>query len=155
MSGDMEALYQSLILDHARSPEGRGDTAGWSPRSRQISPTCGDDITLALRLEDGRIAAVRWEGHGCAVSQASASLLSGIVAGRSGEEALGLAAELREVMRSRGRLQLDEERFGDAVALSGVSRYVGRVKCAMLAWVALEDALAEPAGTGSRLHDES
>jgi len=145
MSGDLETLYQGLILDHARTPEGRGDTTGWSPRTRQVNPTCGDEITLGLRLEDDRISALRWEGHGCAISQASGSLLTGLVEGARIAEALALAAEFREVMRSRGRLELDERRFGDAVALNGVSRYVGRVKCAMLAWVALEHALRDAA----------
>ncbi len=142
MSSEMETLYQQLILDHSRNPDGFGDTGGWHPLSRQINPTCGDDITLALRLDGDRIEEVRWQGSGCAISQASASLLAGLVEGKTIEEALGLAGEFREVMHSRGRLELDPEHFDDAVALNGVSKYLGRIKCAMLGWVALEHAAA-------------
>lgn len=143
MSSEMETLYQQLILDHSRHPEGFGDTTGWHPQSRQINPTCGDDITLALRFEGDRIAEVRWQGSGCAISQASASLLAGLVEGKTVDEALALASDFREVMHSRGKLELDPERFDDAVALNGVSKYLGRIKCAMLGWVALEHATAD------------
>ena len=143
MSSELETLYQQLILDHSRHPDGVGDTTGWTPQSRQINPTCGDDITLALRYEGDRIAEVRWQGSGCAISQASASLLAGLVDGKTTAEALALAADFREVMHSRGRLELDPERFADAVALNGVSKYLGRIKCAMLGWVALEHAVAD------------
>jgi len=142
MSSEMETLYQQLILDHSRHPDGFGDTEGWHPQSRQINPTCGDDITLALRLDGDRIAEVRWQGSGCAISQASASLLAGLVEGKTVAEALALAESFREVMHSRGKLELDPEAFGDAVALNGVSKYLGRIKCAMLGWVALEHAAA-------------
>ncbi|HEY0259751.1 MAG TPA: SUF system NifU family Fe-S cluster assembly protein [Lacisediminihabitans sp.] len=140
-SSDFATLYQELILDHAGAGEGRGETTGFQPQSHQVNPTCGDEITLGVRLIGDRIDEVRWHGHGCAISQASASLLTGLVAGSSIAEARELLARFREVMRSRGTLELDEATFGDAVALNGVSRYVARVKCAMLAWVALEDAL--------------
>jgi len=143
MSSEMQALYQQLILDHSRNPEGFGDTDGWHPQSRQINPTCGDDITLALRLDGDRIAEVRWQGSGCAISQASASLLAGLVEGSTIEQALALTAEFREVMQSRGKLELDPEHFGDAVALNGVSKYLARIKCVMLGWVALEHAAAQ------------
>lgn len=143
MSSDFEALYQQLILDHAADPEGRGDVAGFQPQSHQINPTCGDEVTLGIRMDGDRIAEVRWEGQGCAISQASASLLAGIIGGTSTSDAHAFIDEFRTVMRSRGQLELSGERFGDAVALNGVSRYVARVKCAMLSWVALEQALAQ------------
>ena len=86
---------------------------------------------------------MRWDGRGCAISQASASLLTGIVEGSTTQQSRGLIDEFRAVMRSRGERELDEARFGDAVPLNGVSRYVARVTCAMLAWVALEQALEQ------------
>jgi nitrogen fixation NifU-like protein len=144
-SAEFASLYQQLILDHAAAGEGHGDPSGFSRQSHQVNPTCGDEITLGVRLTDGRIEEVAWDGRGCAISQASASFLSGVLAGATTAEAGGLIDEFRAVMRSRGELELDETRFGDAVALNGVSRYVARVKCAMLAWVALEAALAQPA----------
>lgn len=135
-------LYQELILDHSRTPEGRGATDGWELRAHQVNPTCGDEVTLGVRVEGDRIAEVRWEGRGCAISQASASMLVGVLDDAPVAEAVERIAEFRAVMPGRGTLHLDPEAFGDAVALDGVARYVGRVKCAILPWTALEEALA-------------
>lgn len=146
----LDALYQQIILDHSKHPHGRGLEAG-EETSHQRNPVCGDEITLALRWEGDALAAVAWEGAGCSISQSSASLLVTLVE-ELREEGPVTAADLsqlidefRTAMRSRGTIELDEERFGDAAALSGVSRYVARVKCAMLAWVAAEDLLARRA----------
>ncbi|GAA3942901.1 Fe-S cluster assembly sulfur transfer protein SufU [Pseudoclavibacter caeni] len=143
MSG-LQDLYQTVILEEARERRGgdRYGEGGWSGHSHQVNPTCGDELTLGVRLDDdGRIAAIGWEGDGCSISMASASLMTDLLEGRTVAEALELIAEFRRVMHSRGAEEPDPERFGDAVALGGVSRYVMRVKCAMLGWVALEDAL--------------
>ncbi len=144
MSSAMESLYQEVILDLSRHPHGRGLEGNATGSSHQVNPTCGDEITLEVHLEPGgdRIRSVRWDGHGCAISQASASLFSDLAPGLTAPE-LGERIELfRTAMRSRGTIEPDEDKLGDAVALGGVSRYVARVKCAMLAWVAGEDALA-------------
>ncbi|MBA8817602.1 nitrogen fixation NifU-like protein [Microbacterium halimionae] len=144
MSG-LEGLYQELILDHSKARDGFGleDADGRSADSHQRNPICGDEITLRVRVdEDGAVRDVSWEGAGCSISQASASMLTGLVEGMPRTEADALIAGFREVLRSRGKLTLDEDMFGDAAALSGVSRYTARVKCAMLAWVALEDGLS-------------
>jgi nitrogen fixation NifU-like protein len=143
----LEALYQELILDHSKRPHGRGLASDEEPSatSHQRNPICGDDITLRVRLEGDRVRDVTWEGAGCSISQASASMLAALIeedGGMPRAEASALIDGFREALRSRGTLPLDEEVFGDAAALSGVSRYVARVKCAMLAWVAFEDALA-------------
>ena len=107
-----------------------------------MNPTCGDEVTLQVhRADDGSIEALAWEGHGCAISQASASLLAELAEGLTVDELEIRIAAFREAMRSRGKIEPDEELLGDAAALGGVSRYVARVKCAMLAWVAVEDAL--------------
>lgn len=142
-SDEFRGLYQQIILDHATAGLGRGDPVGFEAQSHQLNPTCGDEITLGVRLDGDRIGEVRWCGNGCTISQASASLLTGLVGGMTTPGAHGLIDEFRVVMRSRGQRELDETRFGDAVALNGVSRYVGRVKCAMLAWTTLEQALAK------------
>ncbi|WAB80470.1 SUF system NifU family Fe-S cluster assembly protein [Microcella daejeonensis] len=160
----LDQLYQQIILDHSKHPHGRGLEPG-EETSHQRNPVCGDEITLALRWEppvagdaaaaaapgSDRLAGVAWEGAGCSISQASASLLVTLVE-ESREEGpvspadlSAMIEEFRTAMRSRGTIELDEERFGDAAALSGVSRYVARVKCAMLAWVAAEDLLARRA----------
>jgi len=149
----LEQLYQQIILDHSKHPHGVGLEVG-EETSHQRNPVCGDEITLALRWNAAgdRVEAVAWEGAGCSISQSSASLLATLAEESADEgspwttdELAALIDEFREALRSRGAIPLDEERFGDAAALSGVSRYVARVKCAMLAWVAAEDLLAHRA----------
>ncbi len=148
MSSDLENLYQQVILDHSRRPHGYGLTEAPTSQSHQVNPTCGDEITLQLVIADGVVEGVHWEGHGCAISQASASLFSDLAAGLRVGEVTDRIDGFREVMRSRGTVEPDEELFGDAVVLGGVSKYMARVKCAMLAWVAAEHALAEASGVG-------
>jgi nitrogen fixation NifU-like protein len=142
----LESLYQELILDHSKHPHGRelAPEQGRSATSHQRNPVCGDEISLRVRLADdgASIRDVTWEGAGCSISQASASMLSDLVTGMPVHDAVALIGGFREVLRSRGRAELDVDEYGDAAALSGVSKYTARVKCAMLAWVALEDGLA-------------
>ena len=137
MSG-LESLYQELILDHSKRKVGFGlaDEDGRSATSHQHNPLCGDDITLRLRLaDDGEtVRDVTWEGSGCSISQASASMLAELVEGMPRAEASSLIDGFREALRSRGTIELDEDVYLDAAALSGVSKYVARV--------ALEDDLA-------------
>ena len=148
MSG-LEQLYQQIILDHSKHPHGVGLEVG-EETSHQRNPVCGDEITLALRWDTAgeRVTGIAWEGAGCSISQASASLLATLAKESTDDgepwtpdELSALIDEFREALRSRGTVPLDEERFGDAAALSGVSKFVARVKCAMLAWVAAEDLL--------------
>ncbi len=143
----IESLYQDIILDHYKHPRGRGPLADAAGESHQVNPTCGDEITLQLHLDadTGAVSAVHWEGHGCAISQASASLFTDLAAGLTVPELTSRIDDFRVAMRSRGTIEPDEEVFGDAVVLGGVSKYMARVKCAMLAWVAAEDALAKVA----------
>ena len=141
-------LYQELILDHAKNRRGFGlaEPGAHSATVHQRNPICGDEITLRVSTEGDRIASVTWEGAGCSISQASASMLAVLVDDREGgmprAEATALIDGFRTALRSRGAIPIDEETYGDAEALSGVSKYTARVKCAMLAWVAFEDALA-------------
>lgn len=145
-SGDLQNLYQELILDHSRTPHGFGLRGEIAAQSHQVNPTCGDEVTLQVhRAADGSVEAIAWEGHGCAISQASASLLAELAEGLSVADLEVRIAAFRDAMRSRGKIEPDEELLGDAAALGGVSRYVARVKCAMLAWVAAEDALRKSA----------
>lgn len=140
---DLQNLYQELILDHSRAPHGYGLRDEIPAQSHQVNPTCGDEVTLQVHRDAaGAIEAISWEGHGCAISQASASLLAELAEGLTVDELQVRIAAFREAMRSRGRIEPDEKLLGDAAALGGVSKYVARVKCAMLAWVAAEDALS-------------
>jgi len=138
-------LYRELILDHARRRDGEGELSAPDAERFERNPTCGDEVTVQVRLEPGtdRVAELGWRGQGCSISLASASVLSGLAPGRTVGEARALIDGFREMARSRGAGTLDEERYGDAVAFEGVSRYVMRVKCAMLPWVALEACLAD------------
>ncbi|WP_251455185.1 Fe-S cluster assembly sulfur transfer protein SufU [Microbacterium sp. Marseille-Q6648] len=146
----LESLYQELILDHSKRPKGFGlaDEEGATATSHQKNPVCGDEITLRVRMDGDHVRDVTWEGAGCSISQASASMLVALLEEDGGDDGLTRAEVttlidgFREALRSRGKIPLDEETFSDAAALSGVSKYSARVKCAMLAWVALEDALA-------------
>jgi nitrogen fixation NifU-like protein len=144
-SSELQGLYQQVILDHARKPHGFGLTPGAAASSHQLNPTCGDEITLELHVEPGTavVTEVRWEGHGCAISQASASLFAGLVDGLTVPDITTRIDSFREVMRSRGTVEPDEDLLGDAVVLGGTSKYMARVKCAMLAWVAAEHAIAQ------------
>lgn len=142
----LDGLYQELILDHSKRPIGRGAfdaPAGTLTASHhEFNPSCGDELTLSVAVdpESGRIASLAWEGQGCSISMASASVLSQLV--RDDELTMDEARErieaFRAMIQSRGEGEPDEELLGDAVAFQGVSKFVMRVKCAMLGWVALE-----------------
>nr|WP_205834111.1 SUF system NifU family Fe-S cluster assembly protein [Arthrobacter sp. SF27] len=145
----MQQLYQQIILEHAKLKHGaglaeapNGDAVG---ESHQLNPTCGDEITLRASVhsdgDERTLSSISWEGQGCSISMASASVLSEMARSMERDELMKLVDQFREVMRSRGSLEADEEILGDAAAFSGVSKYPARVKCAMLAWVALEEAL--------------
>ena len=141
---DLQNLYQQVILDHAREKHGFGLRPDAAASSHQLNPTCGDEVTVGVHpIADGRIGSISWEGHGCSISTASASLLSDLVHDVERDRLAQAVEAFRELMHSKGSLDGDEELLGDAVALAGVSKYVTRIKCAMLPWVALEDALAK------------
>ncbi|BDI23210.1 Fe-S cluster assembly sulfur transfer protein SufU [Herbiconiux sp. L3-i23] len=148
MSG-LDDLYRQIILDHSKQAHGRGIDAAPAPEgtgvgsSHQINPTCGDEITLRLALDGDRIAQVRWDGMGCSISMASASVLTELAKDMDVDGFRAAFEEFRGMMRSRDDFEEHEETLGDAAAFAGVSRYPARVKCAMLAWVAAEHALAE------------
>ncbi|MCI0141204.1 SUF system NifU family Fe-S cluster assembly protein [Arthrobacter bambusae] len=160
MSG-LDSLYQQLILEHSKARSGgdlaklpaaadagRGDAGqAGTGQSHQLNPVCGDEITLRLSLGadgDGQtVTEIHWDGDGCAISMASASILSEMAPGMSPVSLRHTIDHFRELMRSRGKLEADEELLQDAAALAGVAKYPARVKCAMLAWVAAEDALRQ------------
>ncbi|PZF57129.1 SUF system NifU family Fe-S cluster assembly protein [Curtobacterium sp. MCBD17_034] len=140
MSDALAGLYQQVILDHAKARTGEGPLPDADAEHHERNPTCGDEITVRIRLERGtdRIADLRWQGAGCSISMASASVLAEMAPGRTVAEFTALADAFRTMLRSRGVGEPDEELLGDAVAFQGVAKFVMRVKCAMLAWVATE-----------------
>ncbi|MET0714812.1 MAG: Fe-S cluster assembly sulfur transfer protein SufU, partial [Mycetocola sp.] len=136
--------YQQVILVHSREKHGFGLQPTADASSHQLNPTCGDQLTLQLHASDGVISSVTWEGAGCSISMASASLLSDLAPGLTLDDARERIALFRELMHSRGAgIDDEDELLGDAIVLEGVSKYVARVKCAMLAWVALEADLTQ------------
>lgn len=146
MSNGLEQLYQQVILDHARERHGHGLRDGAAAESFQVNPTCGDEVRLRVHMSDDarpRIEHVSWEGQGCSISQASLSVLADLVEGVDVKTADDLAEAFRALMHGRGQpLDADrEELLGDATAFVGVARFPARVKCAMLGWMALRDAL--------------
>ncbi|HEX8903223.1 MAG TPA: SUF system NifU family Fe-S cluster assembly protein [Longimicrobiaceae bacterium] len=139
MSLPLDGVYQELILRHYRSPSHRGDMDSPDAVVMMRNPTCGDDIVLQLKVREGRIEDVRFKGQGCAISQASASMMSNLIAGKTFDEAGPLLARFREMIHGDAEAARDKS-LGDLRALSGVARLPRRVKCAMLPWDALEEA---------------
>jgi nitrogen fixation NifU-like protein len=141
----LDELYQEIILDHWKHPRGRGLREPYGAESHQVNPTCGDEVTLRVRLTGGAVADVSYEGLGCSISQASASVLHELLNGRPVPEALAVHEAFATLMGGRGRVEPDEEVLGDAIAFAGVARYPARVKCALLPWMAFKDATARAA----------
>ena len=140
-------MYQEIILDHYRHPHGRGLRQPYDAEVHHVNPTCGDEVDLRVRLvlQDGAVLVedISYDGQGCSISQASASVLHDQLVGLPVGEALAVQEEFTRLMQSRGNHgELDEERLGDAVAFAGVSKYPARVKCALLAWMAWRDAVS-------------
>ena len=145
-------LYQEIIVDHYKRPHGQGLREPYQAEAHHVNPTCGDEVTVRVQLADGIVEDVSYEGLGCSISQASASVLYDLVRGRPVAEALTRHDAFGELMAGRGRVEPDEAVLGDGVAFAGVARYPARVKCALLPWMAFKDALtraaAEPTTVG-------
>ena len=139
----LDDLYKEVILDHYKSPRNKRPLADATVSLHKNNPLCGDEITIHARVEDGTVAEVAFEGQGCSISQASASMLTEVVGGKSVDEAGRLASEFRSMME--GKPDPDEDELGDLMALHGVVKYPVRIKCAVLGWDVLQDALGQAA----------
>lgn len=157
---DLDALYQEVILDHYKKPRCHGCLKSPDAQATLHNPLCGDRVQLTVAIKDGRISEMGFSGHGCSISQASASMMSELCVGKTLDEIKKLAEDFRKMMR--GELGIDStnqaeevqelvagpkrrtaESLGDAVALEGVRRFSARVKCALLAWEALEKCVSK------------
>ncbi|GAA1712659.1 Fe-S cluster assembly sulfur transfer protein SufU [Fodinicola feengrottensis] len=140
----MESLYQEIILDHYKHPHGRGLKDPYSGEAHHVNPTCGDELTVRVQLSaDGSVVEeLSYEGQGCSISQASASVLHDLVAGQPVMDAMAVGDEFQRMIGGRGTVEPDEEVLGDGVAFAGVAKYPARVKCALLGWMAFKDATA-------------
>lgn len=137
---ELDSLYQEVILDHYKNPHHKGLRQEYDAQVHHVNPSCGDEITLNLQLRDGVISSISWDGVGCSISQASVSIMSDLVLGKTLAQADGIQSEFVELMQSKGSKKGDEELLEDAVALAGVSKYPARIKCALLGWMAYKDA---------------
>lgn len=131
----LDDLYREVIMDHYRVPRNQGSLPDASACTKLHNPLCGDDIHLELKVENGTIADVRFSGRGCSISQASASLMTQAIKGKTVEEAAELMRQFRSVMQ--GKLDANQVELGDLEALFGVAKFPVRVKCAVLPWEAL------------------
>ena len=137
MSSDLTELYQQVILDHNRRPRNRGPLPGANRVGHGDNPTCGDQCTVYLRVEGDRIADISFEGSGCAISQASASLMTTQIKGKTAAEASGIYERFHDIVTS-GR---EPEEISDLAAFAGVHAFPARIKCATLGWHAAFSAL--------------
>ncbi len=145
---NLDDMYQEVILDHYRSPHGRGLSSDFDAEVHHVNPTCGDEITVRVKLDnDGttlRVAEVSHEGQGCSISQASASVMYDQINGQSLRDAMAAVDEFGALMKSATTdYEANEDILGDAIAFVGVARYPARIKCALLAWMAFKDAAAQ------------
>ena len=141
----LSSLYQQLILEHYRSPRNKGELDDKTVEIHMANPVCGDEIRLQLRLEDGRITDARFVGQGCSISQASVSMMTGLLKDRSVDEADELAKRFTKMMHGDPDAAKDKS-LGDLRALQGVSKFPVRIKCALLAFDALQEALKQSGG---------
>ena len=133
-------LYQEIILDHYKNPRGVASISNPQGESHQVNPTCGDEVTVWVGQDESGNLDIAYQGQGCSISQASSSVMSELLNGKSIQEAAGIQAAFLELMQSKGKLSPDEDVLEDAIAFAGVSRYPARIKCALIAWMALADA---------------
>jgi len=139
---EISALYQEMILDHYRRPRNKGLLEKADASVEMKNPLCGDEIGLQVAFQGNSVCDLKFSGRGCSISQASASMMTQLVKGKSTEEIDAIRERFRNLMLGKASDE-DDSQLGSLRALSGVARFPARVKCALLAWNALESALAE------------
>jgi nitrogen fixation protein NifU and related proteins len=143
---ELQSMYQEIILDHYRHPHHRGLREPFDAEVHHVNPTCGDEVTLRVTVKDAggepAVADVSYDALGCSISQASTSVLTDLIIGKTVREAMEVCDAFLRLMQSRGDAGPDEDLLGDAVAFEGVARFPARIKCALLGWMAWKDATA-------------
>ena len=137
----LDSLYQEIILDHYKHPHGRGLRDPFGGEAHHVNPTCGDEITVRV-LGDDKINDISYDGLGCSISQASASVLYELAQGQDVAAVAEIHRAFVELMQGRGQVEPDEDVLGDGIAFAGVAKFPARVKCALLPWMAFKDAAA-------------
>lgn len=139
---NVDDLYQEIILDHYRARHHSGLRDPYDAEVHHVNPSCGDELTLRIHVADNMITDVSYDAVGCSISQAATSVMTDLVIGHDVTHAMGLRSEFTEMMHGRGTVVPDEDRLEDGIAFAGVAKFPARVKCALLSWSALADALA-------------
>jgi len=145
---NLDALYQEIILDHYKHPHHKGLRDPFEAEVHHVNPTCGDEVTLRVHLGDAgdgvrRVEDVSYDAVGCSISQASASVLTDLVIGKSVDDAMAIHADFLTLMQGKGAVEPDEDVLEDGIAFAGVAKFPARVKCALLSWMAWKDATAQ------------
>ena len=162
---ELDSLYQEVILDAYRNPKNRGRISNAQMQVHHNNPSCGDEVTLTLNLSDDKVSDIKWDGVGCSISMASASMMSELVMGKTSAQALQLLDKFSDLMQSKGKgtasstnssqsinsgntnnsidtnASTNDDLLQDAAAFVGVSKFPARIKCALLGWMAFKDAL--------------
>jgi len=138
---NVEDMYQEIILDHYREKHHSGLREPYGSEVHHVNPSCGDEVTLRVRLDGDRVADVSYDGVGCSISQAATSVMTDLVIGKPYTDGLELHQEFLEMMQGRGEVVPDEDRLEDGIAFAGVAKFPARVKCALLGWSAFKDAV--------------
>ena len=142
---DLDSLYQEIILDHYKHPHNAGLRDPFEAEVHHVNPTCGDEVTLRVHLEGAPgnevVTDVSYDAEGCSISQAAASVMTDLVIGQPVGKALETHEAFVALMHGRGKVEPDEEVLDDAVAFQGTARLSARVKCALLSWMAYQDAV--------------
>jgi nitrogen fixation NifU-like protein len=137
---NLDNLYQEVILDHYKNPLNKSLAKEYDVQVHHINPSCGDEITLNITLTGNMISKITWDGVGCSISQASVSIASDLLVGKTLDVSESITEEFMDLMQSKGKKSGNELVLEDAVALAGVSQYPARIKCALLGWMAIKDA---------------
>ena len=140
--GTMRELYTQVIMDHCQRPRNKGELGNADLKEHLLNPLCGDEVTVYAVFDGGKVADARFEGRGCSISQASTSVLTDLLIGKKVDDALEIHSTFVELMQSRGKVEPDEDILEDGIAFAGVAKFPGRVKCALLGWMAWKDATA-------------
>jgi len=136
----LEGLYRGVIMDHYRRPRNRGSLDGPGTVAEGKNPLCGDSVRFEMVVQDGLVEKIVFDGHGCAISISSASMLTELLSGKTVDEARALIGKVADFLKGDGS-DVDEEELGDVAALEGVAKFPVRIKCALLPFVAVRDAL--------------
>ena len=149
---ELDELYRDVILDHYRSPRNRGACDDATVSAEGFNPSCGDEIQLSVAIVNGTLSGLGFGGSGCSISQSSASMMTEAMTGRSLDSALEMSLHVQQMLTD-DEFDLDSVDLGDLEALSGVARFPVRIKCGLLAWKVLDQALA--IATGESVSDDS